>query len=150
VSSRDHGEQIHPVTSFFLPATGVSFFLPVTSAKAARATVGGSGRYNSAMGGQEVSVASTSWLTLLFLFPDNFSFLMLFLLSYTLSPQICLGVANGGVTSDLAFEQRGAASSVRPSSSFLVESPLSPPPLPLCCMNQFVDELICDVLNPSV
>jgi hypothetical protein len=93
VSSRDHGEQIHPVTSFFLPATGMSFFLPVTgtsfflpvtSAKVARATVGGSGRYNSEMGGQEVPVASTSWLTILFLFPDNFSFPMLFLVSYTL------------------------------------------------------------------
>jgi hypothetical protein len=65
-----------------------------------------------------------------------------------------MGAAAGGVALDLALERRGAASGVRPSSPFLVEAHslplLASPPLPLCCMNQFVDELICDVLNPSV
>jgi len=99
----------------------------------------GGGRARSA-GGSRYSFSSLT------VFPSrcSFSSLTLFLL------RSVLGAANGGAASDLAFERRGAASGVRPSSPFPAESPLSPPSLTLCCMNQFVDELICDVLNPSV
>ena len=143
------GDELLPPSDrreFFLPVTGASS----SSRRPAQARAGRRPRAARVDPPRRREGEKLRWLTVLFLLPGNFSFPVLFLLSHTLLLTSVLGAANGGAASDLAFERRGSASGMRPSSPFPAESPLSPPPLTLCCMNQFVDELICDVLNPSV
>jgi hypothetical protein len=129
----------------------------------------------SAAGTREALAASfSSRLTVLFLSPSNLPFPVLFLLSHTLSSQIChggggwgrglrscVGAARGGLRRETKLTLPGGISLSPPPGlpsppSKLYESICGWVDLwcvePLCVMYEsigFVDELICDVLNPS-
>jgi len=115
---------------------------------------GHAARQGSSMGRRAAPVAPSSRLTMLSLFSLFLSTSMTpsrcSLLSHTLSPQICHG---GGLRSGVGAARGGLRSETKVGLPCGI-STLSPswPPLPslyICCMNQFVHELICDVLNPS-